>query len=197
MYMTIAVECCQRRLLLRKHSRIEWPNLMARSTIWADKWRLWQKGWIIWNRWSPDSVIAVIFPVKESRLHGASTISVAMSKAWRTGSNWGACCGDRFPVREPNVSPGDSRLESRNHSHSTGFEMPRLEDLWDMEQYFKAVRAPFFWRPRHNGNNLSLWGCEEYLKRLSNHHTDSDPTTVRTEWKGKKGFYAQTWKLYQ
>lgn len=21
--------------------------------------------------------------------------------------------------------------------------MPRLEDLWDMEQYFKAVRAPF------------------------------------------------------
>ncbi|MCE3216349.1 hypothetical protein HAX54_006183 [Datura stramonium] len=46
-------------------------------------------------------------------------------------------------VREPNVSLGDSRLESRNHSHSTGFEMPRLEDLWDMEQYFKAVCAPF------------------------------------------------------
>lgn len=23
-------------------------------------------------------------------------------------------------------------------------KMPRLEDLWDMEEYFKAVRAPFF-----------------------------------------------------
>ncbi|KAL0292383.1 UNVERIFIED_CONTAM: hypothetical protein Scaly_3064800 [Sesamum calycinum] len=34
-------------------------------------------------------------------------------------------------------------FEPRNHSHSTGFKMPRLEDLWDMEQYFKAVRAPF------------------------------------------------------
>ncbi|GJU83888.1 superoxide dismutase [Cu-Zn] [Tanacetum coccineum] len=28
----------------------------------------------------------------------------------------------------------------------------------------------------HNGNNVSLWGCEEYLKALSNHHTDSNPT---------------------
>lgn len=34
-------------------------------------------------------------------------------------------------------------FEPRNHSHSTGFKMPRLEDLWDMEEYFKAVRAPF------------------------------------------------------
>ncbi|KAF3674991.1 hypothetical protein FXO37_06119 [Capsicum annuum] len=41
------------------------------------------------------------------------------------------------------VVEGDSRLESRNHSHSMGFEMPRLEDLWDMEQYFKAVRSLF------------------------------------------------------
>ncbi|KAM3336901.1 hypothetical protein P3S68_032601 [Capsicum galapagoense] len=46
------------------------------------------------------------------------------------------------PVRELNVSPGDSILESQNHNHSTGFEMPRLEDLWGMEQYFKAARAP-------------------------------------------------------
>ncbi|PHT35869.1 hypothetical protein CQW23_23569 [Capsicum baccatum] len=46
-------------------------------------------------------------------------------------------------VRELNISPGNSRLESWNHSHSTGFKMPRLEDLWDIEQYFKDVHAPF------------------------------------------------------
>ena len=104
--------------------------------------------------------------------------------------------GFRFVNRMSHLATPDA-FEPRNHSHSTGFKMPRLEDLWDMEQY--GCSCPF-WRPSHNGNNVSLWGCEEYFKLLSNHHTDSDPTThdmVRTEWKGKKLFYAQTWKLYQ
>lgn len=50
--------------------------------------------------------------------------------------------GLRFVNRMSHLATPDA-FESRNHSHSTGFEMPRLEDLWDMEQYFKAVRAPF------------------------------------------------------
>lgn len=50
--------------------------------------------------------------------------------------------GLRFVNRMSHLATPDV-FESRNHSHSTGFEMPRLEDLWDMEQYFKAVRAPF------------------------------------------------------
>lgn len=50
--------------------------------------------------------------------------------------------GFRFVNRMSHLATPDA-FESRNHSHSTGFEMPRVEDLWDMEQYFKAVRAPF------------------------------------------------------
>lgn len=50
--------------------------------------------------------------------------------------------GLRFVNRMSHLATPDA-FESRNHSHSTRFEMPRLEDLWDMEQYFKAVRAPF------------------------------------------------------
>lgn len=50
--------------------------------------------------------------------------------------------GLRFVNRMSHLATPDA-FESRNHSHSTEFEMPRLEDLWDMEQYFKAVRAPF------------------------------------------------------
>lgn len=50
--------------------------------------------------------------------------------------------GLRFVNRMSHLATPDA-FESRNHSHSTGFEMPRLEDLWDIEQYFKAVRAPF------------------------------------------------------
>ena len=50
--------------------------------------------------------------------------------------------GLRFVNRMSHLATPDA-FESRNHSHSTGFEMPRVEDLWDMEQYFKAVRAPF------------------------------------------------------
>lgn len=50
--------------------------------------------------------------------------------------------GFRFVNRMSHLATPDA-FEPRNHSHSTGFKMPRLEDLWDMEQYFKAVRAPF------------------------------------------------------
>lgn len=32
----------------------------------------------------------------------------------------------------------------RNQRHSLAPEMLRIEDFWDMEQYFKAVRAPFY-----------------------------------------------------
>lgn len=35
--------------------RVTQLDLMARSTIWADKCRLWQKGRRIRNRWSPDA----------------------------------------------------------------------------------------------------------------------------------------------
>lgn len=43
--------------------------------------------------------------------------------------------GLRFVNRMFHLATPDA-FESWNHSHSTGFEMPRLEDLWDMEQYF-------------------------------------------------------------
>lgn len=49
--------------------------------------------------------------------------------------------GWRFVNRMSHLATPDA-FEPRNHSHSTGLKMPRLEDLWDMEQYFKAVRAP-------------------------------------------------------
>lgn len=47
--------------------------------------------------------------------------------------------GFRFVNRMSHLATPDA-FESRNHSHSTGFEMPRVEDLWDMEQY---LLAPF------------------------------------------------------
>nr|DAD25604.1 TPA_asm: hypothetical protein HUJ06_027068 [Nelumbo nucifera] len=51
--------------------------------------------------------------------------------------------GLRFVNRMSHLATPDA-FESRNHSHSTGSEMPRkFLILWDMEQYFKAVRAPF------------------------------------------------------
>lgn len=43
--------------------------------------------------------------------------------------------------------------------------------------------------PNSSQAKRSEEGGEEYLKPLSNHHMDSDPTAhdmVRTEWKGKK-----------
>lgn len=43
--------------------------------------------------------------------------------------------GLRFVNRMSHLVTPDA-FESCNRSHSTGFEMPRLEDLWDMEQYF-------------------------------------------------------------
>lgn len=91
--------------------------------------------------------------------------------------------GFRFVNRMSHLATPDA-FESRNHSHSRGFEMPRVEDLWDMEEY---LLAPFPFVLTTNGN--ILWRCEEYWKQLSNHHADSDPTThdmVRTEWKGKR-----------
>lgn len=48
-------------------------------------------------------------------------------------------------LRFVNLATPDA-FESRNHSHSTGSEIPRPRKffiLLDMEQYFKAVRAPF------------------------------------------------------
>lgn len=40
--------------------------------------------------------------------------------------------GLRFVNRMSHLATPDA-FESRNHSPSTGLEMPRLEDLWDME----------------------------------------------------------------
>ena len=52
--------------------------------------------------------------------------------------------GRRFVNRMSHLATPDA-FESWNHSHSTGSEMPRkFLILWDMEQYFKAVRAPFY-----------------------------------------------------
>lgn len=51
--------------------------------------------------------------------------------------------GLRFVNRMSHLATPDA-FESRNHSHSTGSEMPRkFIILLDMEKYFKAVRAPF------------------------------------------------------
>lgn len=51
--------------------------------------------------------------------------------------------GLRFVNRMSHLATPDA-FESRNHSHSTGSEIPRkFFILLDMEQYFKAVRAPF------------------------------------------------------
>ncbi|KAH0676793.1 hypothetical protein KY290_025755 [Solanum tuberosum] len=49
------------------------------------------------------------------------------------------------------------------------FSFLQRPDLSPVEQ---SLAKPFFGSARsttspHNGNNLSLWGCEEYLKRLS------------------------------
>lgn len=71
-----------------------------------------------------------------------------MSKTWRTRSNWGAFCGDRSPVREPNVSPGDSRriwvLEPLpfNGIRDSKCQGSKTSGTWN-STLIKAVRAPF------------------------------------------------------
>lgn len=73
--------------------------------------------------------------------------------------------GLRFVNRMSHLATPDA-FESRNHSHSTGLEMPRLEDFWDMEQYFKAVRAPFYDQVRmatiYLSGDVKLWWRTRY-----------------------------------
>lgn len=44
--------------------------------------------------------------------------------------------GLRFVNRMSHLATPDA-FESRNQSHSTGFEMPRLEDPWDKEYFLR------------------------------------------------------------
>ncbi|PHU11131.1 hypothetical protein BC332_18061 [Capsicum chinense] len=91
-----------------------------------------------------------------------------------------------FSIHESNVSPSDSKLESQNHSHSTGFEIPRLEDLWDIEQHFKAVRAPFDDQGTMNKRTLSE------LVKNGRHNPSPDPARFRSNQQG-----IRSWTLNQ
>ena len=75
--------------------------------------------------------------------------------------------GLRFVNRMSHLATPDA-FESWNHSHSTGFEMPRLEDPWD-KQYFLRRFVPLLTTKSQWKQCLSLGDAKNILTLEPSH----------------------------